>query len=294
MPSSQGENLSPICISEDERFKAPDVPLNAKEIMKILKHFSFLGVLHSKINFLFTSLSLLLIPKGFKLKWSEQTGFSSLNLVKSTSNILQKASFDLQKSVLEASIYKFNTLLNFVFGYKDILPQSDWLKGVKNYQFLFNMYSTKHQKKINNLSVGSKLLIFFPLISFHTTTPTFDIQFLLSTLPDVEASSSSSQNNPPTVGQPTVEISSLQMVPEESFPDLMLDEQISVEAPVLAESSLSENVFQISSVSSLVDLPIEMDSNLVSPLPLESAENPTPPSEMAETCLLYTSDAADE
>ena len=48
-----------------------------KEFRKFVKVFSSLGILHSKINFLYTCVCLSLVPIGFRLKWTEQTGFGS-------------------------------------------------------------------------------------------------------------------------------------------------------------------------------------------------------------------------
>ena len=85
MLSPQGSTFTPISHCGDELERATDVSLHPKEIMKLLKQFSALGGLHSKINFMFTCLSLSIIPKGFTLKWSEQTGFNSQDLISSTS-----------------------------------------------------------------------------------------------------------------------------------------------------------------------------------------------------------------
>ena len=66
-PHLPSPNMS---VHEDEYQKASD-SLNAKEVMKLLKQFSSLGCLHSKMNFLFTCIKDRLVPKGFKnVKWS--------------------------------------------------------------------------------------------------------------------------------------------------------------------------------------------------------------------------------
>ena len=43
---------------------------------KDLKMFSHLGGIQSKVNFLHTCLQSNIIPKGFKIKWKEQTGLN--------------------------------------------------------------------------------------------------------------------------------------------------------------------------------------------------------------------------
>ena len=68
--------------------------------MSILKDFSFLGRLHSKINFIYSCKVLRLIPVGFKLKWSEQTGFEDPNLIKKVRDTLQLTSLNLLDTVL--------------------------------------------------------------------------------------------------------------------------------------------------------------------------------------------------
>ena len=106
MPSPQGFPLDATYNSEDESHKV-SVIKNPKEIMPILKKFSFLGILQSKINFLYTCLLLSLVPKGFSIKWSEQTGFKSAKLQESVSLALHSTSLHLQKIVLSESIATF-------------------------------------------------------------------------------------------------------------------------------------------------------------------------------------------
>ena len=74
--------------------------INPKEIMSILKDFSFLGRLHSKINFIYSCKVLRLIPVGFKLKWSEQTGFEDPNLIEKVLDTLKQTSLNLLDMVL--------------------------------------------------------------------------------------------------------------------------------------------------------------------------------------------------
>ena len=91
MPSPQS---SPIQISEDE--STQDSCADTSKYKKFLKTFSSLGILHSKINFLFTCAGASLVPKGFKLKWTEQTGFQSRGLRDATEHRLLQTSLDLQ------------------------------------------------------------------------------------------------------------------------------------------------------------------------------------------------------
>ena len=107
MSSHQSTSYS---LSEDGAIVAQE-PLNAKEIMKLLKRFSSLGTLHSKINFIFTCLVFALIPKGFRLKWTEQTGFADGTLKENVNICLNKTSSQLQRIVLTASFYAFNAEL---------------------------------------------------------------------------------------------------------------------------------------------------------------------------------------
>ena len=78
--------------------------MNHKESFKVLRTFSFLGILHSKMNFLFTCLSLSLVPKGFALNWSEQTGFDYQEVKQLVSSCLLTTSLDLQKKNYFASL----------------------------------------------------------------------------------------------------------------------------------------------------------------------------------------------
>ena len=80
-----------IIPSEDEHVRAQTLT-NHKQSFKILRTFSFLGVLQSKMNFLYTCLYFSLVPKGFALKWSEQTGFDDEDL----KTLVQSSLFALQ------------------------------------------------------------------------------------------------------------------------------------------------------------------------------------------------------
>ena len=159
MLSPQVYDSSPIYPSEDEGQEALGF-LNTKEVMKQLKKFSYLGSLQSKINFLYTCLLFSITPKGFQIKWSEQTGLSSQELSNSIGTLLQNTSIGLQKSVLSASYKAFKNTLIDVMDLKKVFPENDWFKGMQNYQFIFNMCSAKHQKKIFNISPSTKLQLF--------------------------------------------------------------------------------------------------------------------------------------
>ena len=150
MSSPQGHPSQSNHNSEDESHKV-SVIKNPKDIMDILKRFSFLGILQSKINFLYTCLLLSLIPKGFALKWSEQTGIPSPSLQASVKSALNSTSLHLQQIVLTTSIETFKTNLNSLMDLKCRLPPKDWSKGMKSYQFLFNQASKRH---LNKLSIG--------------------------------------------------------------------------------------------------------------------------------------------
>ena len=136
--------------------------------MSILKDFSLLGRLHSKINFIYSCKVLRLIPVGFKLKWSEQTGFEDPNLIKKVRDTLQLTSLNLLDTVLTASQEKFRLLLGHLKSVHSTLPPNDWSKGLKNYNFLFKISTSKHLKsskastRILSFFAASHLLICFP------------------------------------------------------------------------------------------------------------------------------------
>ena len=144
--------------------KASD-PLDAKEVMKILKLFSSIGGLHSKMNFMFTCITGSLVPTGFKLKWSEQTGFRCSELQDSTSQRLLDTSLDLQRLVLKASLAKFQATLDYLFSLQSRMPSFYWSKGMKNYQFIFSQSTRKHQKKLSALLPGTVLKQWFPSLN---------------------------------------------------------------------------------------------------------------------------------
>ena len=67
MPSPQAPANLPQSSCEDRVQGTPQLdgpPINPKENMSILKDFSFLGRLHSKINFIYSCKVLRLIPVG--------------------------------------------------------------------------------------------------------------------------------------------------------------------------------------------------------------------------------------
>ena len=163
-PHLPSPNMS---VREDEYQKASD-SLNAKEVMKLLKQFSSLGCLHSKMNFLFTCIKDRLVPKGFRIKWSEQTGFNSIPLRDSTSQCLLQTSLDLQRLILEASLVKFQSVLDHLFSLQNKVPSFYWSKGMQNYQFLFNQYTTKHQKKLSDLSSDVPMKQLFPTLNLSS------------------------------------------------------------------------------------------------------------------------------
>ena len=141
--------------------------------------FSSLGILHSKVNLLFTRLRHSVILKGFRLNWSEQTGFKSEELISATQNCISKTSLILQHLVLVGCIKKFHAQLETIFSMCSTVPPFIWAIGVKNYRFLFSQYSIKHQRKLSNVSLGSQLEHLFPEISF-SAKQNVDIDFLLS------------------------------------------------------------------------------------------------------------------
>ena len=132
-----------------------------------------------------------MISKGFKLKWSEQTGFSSPKLTDSTTSLLRQTSLGLQHQVLEASLQKFDSTLRYLMGLKNVLPQSDWSKGISNYQFILNMNSTRHQNKISKLSTSTKLQLLFPPLSFTESGTDINVAGLLVSNPNVSTDNSS-------------------------------------------------------------------------------------------------------
>ena len=174
MPSPQASATSspPSCEERVEGTSHLDVPtMNPKNIMAILKDFSLLGRLHSKINFIFTCITLSLIPIGFKLKWSEQTGFKDVDLIDKIDDTLRCTSLNLLHVVLNASKVKFQGVLSHLRSLHPLLPPNDWTKGLKNYQFLFNIYSTKHQKKLKSLNPRSNLLCCIPSANLFPENP---------------------------------------------------------------------------------------------------------------------------
>ena len=144
--------------------------------------FSFLGILHSKINLLFTSLNHSIILKGFRLIWSEQTGFNSEELSSKTQKCISQTSLNLQRLVLVSSLQKFHSQLDQVFGLYDLLPPFIWSRGVQNYRFLFRQYSVKHQKKLVDIVDSVQLEHLFPEISFVAQC-NINVNDLISKLP---------------------------------------------------------------------------------------------------------------
>ena len=187
MLSPQGSTFTPITHREDELEKVTDVSLQPKEIMKLLKRFSNLGVLHSKINFMFTCLSLSIIPKGFSLKWTEQTGFKSHDLISSTSFCIKQTSFQLIKLVLEASVKQLISIIDHIFSFKSQFPEKYWSKGLKNYQFMFTMGSARHAKKLKSLSHNSQLCQLLPFLSLDRK-PMLDQENIFTKIPSLQCS----------------------------------------------------------------------------------------------------------
>ena len=104
MLSPQGSSFPDNSNCEEETHLVTTAINNPKDVMQILKKFSFLGVLQSKINFLYSCITLSLVPKGFKLKWTEQTGFSLPELPGSVNSILHQTSLDLQQLIFSSSV----------------------------------------------------------------------------------------------------------------------------------------------------------------------------------------------
>ena len=163
---------------EEEHNSTKDSRGITSQFRSKLKVFSSLGILHSKIKLLFTCLKHAAILKGFRLSWSEQTGFNSEELSVVTQNCLTQTSLSLQHSVLEASIKQFHCQLDEVYGMFDSFPPLIWARGVKNYRFLFSQYSEKHQKKLSNIVPEAHLEHLFPEISF-TAKENIDTNLLL-------------------------------------------------------------------------------------------------------------------
>ena len=166
---------------EDEHSEVRDPIVNHKDFRKLHKTFSYLGILHSKINFLFTCITLSLVPIGFKLKWTEQTGFFSQDLTDNVRECLHRTSMELQTTIFHASVAKFQSTLEIIFSQQMSTPPSQWSKGMTNYQFLFSVYSAKHQKKLSALSSSSVLKHCFPLLDL-ITKPQFSASNLPQTL----------------------------------------------------------------------------------------------------------------
>ena len=120
------------------------------------------------MNFLFSCVSGNLVPTGFKLKWSEQTGFDSTQLKEATSKCLLQTSLDLQKLVLRASHSQLTASLDYIFGLQHRIPSFYWSKGMKNYQFIFNQCTLKHQKKLTDIAAGSQLKQMFPTLNLSS------------------------------------------------------------------------------------------------------------------------------
>ena len=165
MLSPQSSASSTIVISEEELHQVPDNPRNTKDFAKFLKQFSYLGSLHSKLNFMKTCLSNSLVPKGFFLKWTEQTGFASQNLKTSVSTCLRKTSLELVKLVFEESYQKFYSTLSYLLSKFQEVPLVVWTKGMKNYQFFYKTYSERHQQKLKKLCSEVSLQPFLPTLN---------------------------------------------------------------------------------------------------------------------------------
>ena len=188
MLSPQGFSFSDNSTSEEENHLVPTAINNPKDVMQILKKFSFLGVLQSKINFLYSCIKLSLVPKGFKLKWSEQTGFSLPGLPQSVIAILNQTSVNLQQLIFSTSVEVFRQNLGELMSFKQRIHHNEWSKGMKSYQFLFLKSSEKHLKKLKLLSPEANLIPFFPSPNLFTSPE--------DSLPSITQVQPSSQNNP--------------------------------------------------------------------------------------------------
>ena len=83
---------------------------------KVIKMFSSLGSLQSRINFILTCLSNSVIPTGFCIKWKEQTGLGSSQLTGKVSEVLNSASISLMREVLEVSVKSFHEMVEKMGG----------------------------------------------------------------------------------------------------------------------------------------------------------------------------------
>ena len=114
--------------------------------------FSYIGGLQSRINFLHTCVSNDVIPKGFQIKWTEQTGRNNPDLSSRISSILFSASKSLINAVLDFSKNEFDEVGSTFDAKKDEIPNEVWQKGIQNYNFCYNQTSQRLTKKIKNLS----------------------------------------------------------------------------------------------------------------------------------------------
>ena len=168
MLSPQSLNFSSISFCEEELPKALETSLNPKEVMKVLKIFSYVGQLQSKINLLFSAITLSVLLPGFRIKWSEQTGFKSTSLRESTAGLIQQTSLGLQKMVLDASLIQFESTLNTLFGFQSSMPNLYWSKGMKNYQYILNTSSSKHLKKLRKIVPDANMKSFYPYLNLSS------------------------------------------------------------------------------------------------------------------------------
>ena len=127
-----------------------------------LKIFSYLGGLQSKVNFLHTCTTNNIVPKGFKLKWQEQTGFDYPGFAETVSTILTSTSLSLMQAVLDVSIVKFDEMCNLIAAIRPVVPDFIWQKGIHNYNFCFNQTSQRLAKKVKTLSGMPHLNVLLP------------------------------------------------------------------------------------------------------------------------------------
>ena len=136
-----------------------------------LKLFSSIGGLHARINFLHTCSVNNVIPKGFRLTWKEETGYSYEELSANISTILNAAALKLLNEVLQASKLKHTEMMSVVDSRKSKIPQDVWTKCIQNYNFCYNQASQRLTNKLKKISTLSSLQIGLPHHIFHNNMP---------------------------------------------------------------------------------------------------------------------------
>ena len=146
---------------------------SGRKFKKDLRLFSSLGGLQARINFLYTSLLKDVIPKGFQLKWKEQTGLNCDALSAKVSAIIVCTSKSLLKEVLDISKKKFSQVVINIEEKKTKTPDEIWQKGIHNYNFCYNQTSQRLTKKLQKISNVDSMEVCLPHKSFSSSSSSF-------------------------------------------------------------------------------------------------------------------------